>query len=103
MKKLSSRYGPIRKDPDFREVLMLPVEGVILGKHFAELLSEFVRLAFVIGVVLAFLVVADAESRTATIAKLEGFDRIARVLGNFFIEDRYRAVQIAGHVILRWG
>jgi hypothetical protein len=84
-------------------VFVLAVVVVVLGKHFAKLLGDLVRLIGSIGVVLARLVVANAETSAATIAQLERFDRISWILCNFFVENSHRTVQIGCHVILRWG
>ncbi len=64
----SGRSAPIGDDPDFGEVFVLAIVAVVLGKHFAQLLWEFVRLARGIGEVLAGLMVANAETRAAAIA-----------------------------------
>jgi len=99
----SGRGAPIGDDPDFGEELVLAIVPVVCREHFAQLLREFVRLAGGIGVVLACLVVANAEAGAAAIAELERFDRIGWIFGNFFVENSYRTVQIIRHVILRWG
>ena len=100
---VSGRIAPIREDPDFGEVFVFAVVTVIRGQHFPQLLRKLVWLARGIGMVFAFLVVANAEARAAAIAKLEGFDRIGRIFGDFFVENSHWTVQIIRHVILRWG
>ena len=84
-------------------MLVLAIVPVVFREHFPQLPGDFVRLARDIGVVFALLMVANAESRSAAIAELESLDRIARIFGNFFVENRHRTVQIIDHVILRWG
>src|SRR5580704_19018003 len=100
---VSGRVAPIREDPDFGEVFVFAVVAVIRGQHFPQLLRELIGLARGIGVMFAFLVVANAEARAAAIAKLESFDRIGRIFRDFFVENRHWTVQIIRHVILRWG
>jgi hypothetical protein len=84
-------------------MFVFAVVVVVFCEHFAEFFGEFVWLVTVGGVVLAALMVADAETGSAAIAEFKGFDRIGGVLCDFFVENSYRTVQIVRHVILRWG
>jgi hypothetical protein len=81
---------------------MLTIVPVVRGKHLPELFGELVVLPCGVRVVLASLMISNAKSRSAAVAKLKGFDRIGRVLCNFLVQDRYGTIQIACHVILRW-
>src|ERR1700692_818306 len=70
------RVFPRRNNPDFGEELVLTIVPVVFREHFPELLWDLVRLAGGIRMVVAGLVVADAETGAAAIAELERFDRI---------------------------
>jgi hypothetical protein len=82
---------------------VLAIVSVVVREHFPQLVREFVGQGRGIGMVLACLVVANAESRAAAIAQLKRFDRISRIFRDFFVENSHWAVQIVCHVILRWG
>jgi hypothetical protein len=82
---------------------VLAIVAVIFREHFPQLVRELIGQTGAIGVVLASLVVANAESSAAAIAELERFNRVGRIFLDFFVENRHRTVQIVCHVILRWG
>src|SRR5579871_5244734 len=63
----SGRGSPIGDHPDFSELLVLSIVTVILGEHFAELFGELVGLVRGIWLVIAGLVISDAEPRAAAV------------------------------------
>jgi hypothetical protein len=81
---------------------MLTIVPVVRGEHLPELFGELVLLPCGVRVMLATLMIPNAESHSAAVAKLKGFDRIGRILCNFLVQYRYGTVQITCHVILRW-
>jgi hypothetical protein len=81
---------------------MLTIMPMVRGKHLPELIGELVVLPCGVREVLASLMISNAKSRSAAVAKLKGFDRIGRILCNFLVQDSYRTIQIVCHVILRW-
>jgi hypothetical protein len=85
---LLSRGAPIGNHPNFGEVFVLAIVTVVSREHLPQFFRELIRLTRGIGWVLAFLMIANAKSRAAVIAELEHFDRVGRIFGNFFVENR---------------
>jgi hypothetical protein len=81
---------------------MLTIVPVVRSEHLPELFGELILLPCGVRVVLASLMISNAKSHSAAIAKLKGFDRVRRILCNFLVQYSYGTIQITCHVILRW-